>query len=240
MNFKALLVVTPSRHLFTRFREIALHHGAIQDIRHIPFVEDYIAILSDFSEPVVVVENGAESVGGSLRRVTPTHMSDQVGIIRTSLAIESPLNSGEESFDVLVPETLSYLQFDSVISELGERIAERLNKRFSSAVRLLAREVGGQLDQIAFLQHKGYSAEVSKAIFRDMASSVKELTKEEQALFLKSFLEYCEYAAAPHSEEVSLSGPYRGVSNRIRKRQSAKAANNFQQIAQLKKKIALG
>ena len=124
--------------------------------------------------------------------------------------------------DLVIPTTLSLLELQRVTRQVETIIASRAKKQLRGALRILAEELAGQLDQVAHLKRKGYPADLSTLVFQEMCAELHELSEDDHALFMHYFFEACEQQP-PYTGKFEVKIPYVGVSERTRQRLSAKA-----------------
>ncbi|MCI5065917.1 hypothetical protein MRY87_09355 [bacterium] len=170
-----------------------------------------------------------------LRRQIATHLRDQAIAVQIAPSIECVERSLTPHIDFVMPEALSLLQYEELLSLAQHQVQLNVERRFSSALRILAHEVGAQIDQIAHLRKKGYRASISEAVLHDMKGSIQKLTRSEKAQFFREFAEYCE-TAQPAAQEFRVGAPYVGVSSRVRKKSAEKARTRLNAASEKKRR----
>lgn len=238
MKIRSIFVVDSGRPFFSLINDIATHLSSVEEVELFKDLPSLEQALLNTSSPTVILERTPSLTQKTLlTRIVPPHLKDQVSLIRVNgkcLSIEEQVLEG---YDFCSPETFSLMQFEELLTKCSEKITFQVEARVSNALNLLGGEIGAQLDQVAYMKRKGYKAELSEIMLKEMASVIKDLSRKERDIFHTAFFKYCE-EATPADGSLDLTKPYVGVSTRVRKKMSKKACSELQSAHHVLKKVA--
>jgi hypothetical protein len=124
------------------------------------------------------------------------------------------------------------------ITHLASRVkGERSLVREKVAIKLLVREIIGQIDVIAQLKSGGAGASISINSLRETCSVLQKLEQHAHAIFHESAIEQLIDAPVPQIKNTRI---YAGVSKRIKQKQEVRLIAQAKKSVHEEEKVAIG
>lgn len=229
VGLKALLI-DPNSAARNRLKSVISNVAGFKGTIHCSALEEArLALKSSGSIDVVFVSDriGFETVAAfvkSHKEVLETRDAAFVLLCESSVDRVTMTQIATRGLDAILMEPYSAQQFSEVIRLAQQIKQDRLAERFRRVGKVFVGELVSSLDQIARQLKAGRKSAISKGVFADVCSVVKDLPQDLQKLYLELAVEAFSAVDKPESTQV-FSNTYNGVSERVRKQFAGKAVD---------------